>query len=320
MAAESKSALEKLNTSSAINGSTPHVIQPDDRSEKIVKTISYAFTFLFAIICIFPFVLIISSSFTDERSIVLHGFGLIPHTFSTNAYDILFNNVGQIVGSYVATISITVVGTTVGLFLMTMTGYALQRQDFKYRNIITFYIFFTTLFQAGLIPFYMLITQTFKLQDSYLAILFPLMMTPWLIILMKNFLKTIPHSITESAKIDGANDFHIFLKIILAMSKPALATVGLFLALSYWNEWFHAMLFLTSRVQYTTLQLFLYKTVNEAQYLRESAAASQIPPTDVPMESMKMATAVIATGPIIFAYPFVQRFFIRGIAIGAVKG
>lgn len=137
---------------------------------------------------------------------------------------------------------------------------------------------------------------------------------------MKNFLRSIPHSITESAKIDGASDFRIFLQIIFPMAKPALATVGLFLALSYWNEWYYAMLFLTSKVEYKTLQLFLYTTINEAQYIRESAAAANITAIEIPMESMKMATAVVATGPIIFVYPFVQKYFVQGITIGAVKG
>ncbi len=264
--------------------------------------------------------LIVSSSLTDEKSIILHGFSLIPRKFSVAAYQLIFNNLRQIVGTYLVTIVMTVVGTIIGLFLISMTGYALQRPDFKYRNIISFYIYFTTLFSGGLIPFYLLITQFLKLKDNYLSILLPLLMSPWLIILMKNFLRSIPHSITESAKIDGASDFRIFLQIIFPMAKPALATVGLFLALSYWNEWYYAMLFLTSKVEYKTLQLFLYTTINEAQYIRESAAAANITAIEIPMESMKMATAVVATGPIIFVYPFVQKYFVQGITIGAVKG
>ena len=270
--------------------------------------------------CILPFILIISASFTEERSITLHGFSLFPRSFSLDAYNLIFRNPKQILGSYAVTIGMTVIGTTIGLFIISMTGYALQRPDFPLRNVISFYIYFTTLFSGGLIPFYMMITQTLKLKDNYLAVLLPLLMTPWLIILMKNFLKSIPHSITESATIDGAGDFYIFLKIILPTAKPALATVGLFLALSYWNEWYNSMLFLSSKVAYRPLQLFLYNTINEARYIRDSAAASNIPAIDIPMESMKMATAVIATGPIIFAYPFVQKYFIQGITVGAVKG
>lgn len=298
-------------------GSSQKVV---DKTQRFIQVIGIAFTGIISILCILPFILIISASFTEERSITLYGFSLIPRAFSLNAYRLIFQHPKQILGSYGVTIGMTAIGTITGLFIISMTGYALQRPDFPLRNIISFYIYFTTLFSGGLIPFYMLITQTLKLKDNYLAVLLPLLMTPWLIILMKNFLKSIPHSITESATIDGAGDFYIFVKIILPTAKPALATVGLFLALSYWNEWYNSMLFLSSKVIYRPLQLFLYNTINEARYIRDSAAASNIPAIDIPMESMKMATAVIATGPIIFAYPFVQKYFIQGITVGAVKG
>ena len=145
-------------------------------------------------------------------------------------------------------------------------------------------------------------------------------MSPWLIILMKSFAKSIPHAITESAKIDGAGDFTIFLQLVLPLSKPALATIGLFIALTYWNDWYNAMLFLSPNVKYRPLQLFLYNAVTAAEFIRNSAAGANIPPQDVPAETMKMATAVIATGPVVIFYPFVQKYFIRGITIGAVKG
>lgn len=291
-----------------------------DKSQRLIQVIGVVFTGFISLLCILPFVLIISASFTEERSITLYGFSLIPRSVSLDAYNLILRNPRQVLGSYGVTIGMTLIGTMVGLFVIAMTGYALQRPDFPLRNAISFYIYFTTLFSGGLIPFYMMITQTLKLKDNYLAVLLPLLMSPWLIILMKNFLKSIPHSITESATIDGAGDFYIFLKIIFPTAKPALATVGLFLALTYWNEWYNSMLFLSSKVTYRPLQLFLYNTINEARYIRDSAAAANIPAIDIPMESMKMATAVIATGPIIFAYPFVQKYFIQGITVGAVKG
>ncbi len=291
-----------------------------DKTQRAIQIFGVFLTGFICLLCILPFVLIISSSFTAEKSITLHGFSLIPREFSLSAYDLIFKNPKMVLGSYLVTIGLTVTGTTVGLFIIAMTGYALQRPDFPLRNHISFYIYFTTLFSGGLIPFYMVVTRTLKLKDSYFAVLLPLMMSPWLIILMKNFLKSIPHSITESATIDGAGDFYIFLRIILPTATPALATVGLFLALNYWNEWYNSMLFLSSKVTYRPLQLFLYNTVNEAKYIRDSAAASNIPAVDIPLESMKMATAVVATGPIIFVYPFVQKYFIQGITVGAVKG
>lgn len=291
-----------------------------DASEWFIQIVSYGVVGLFTLLCIIPFILLVSASFTSEAAIIEHGFRIIPKEISLFAYKLIFENSDQIIGAYILTILLTVIGTSIGLMLIAMTGYALQRSDFEFRNKISFYIYFTTLFTGGLVPFYLLMTKHLGLKDSYLAILLPALMSPWLIILMKNFIKSIPHSITESAKIDGAGDFQIFIHIILPMIKPALATIGLFLALSYWNEWYNSMLFLTSNAEYKPLQLFLYNIINKAEYIRNSAASSNVPPQDIPLESMKMATAVVATGPVILFYPFVQKYFIQGITVGAVKG
>lgn len=171
-----------------------------------------------------------------------------------------------------------------------------------------------------MVPFYLLITQYLHLKDNYLAVLLPGLLSPFLIIMMKSFVRSIPHAITESAKIDGAGDFTIFVKLILPMATPALATIGLFIALGYWNEWYNSMLFLSADMKYRPLQLFLYNVVTSADFVRNSAAASNVQLRDVPLESMKMAVAVVATGPVILFYPFVQRYFIKGITVGAVKG
>ncbi|MEH7418672.1 carbohydrate ABC transporter permease [Neobacillus drentensis] len=291
-----------------------------DVSTIMVRIIGYGFIGVFALSCLLPFILIISSSFSSEKAIMDHGFSLWPKEFSTFAYQIVFQNPRLVIGSYIVTLGITIVGTAVGLFIVAMTGYALQRQDFLYRNKISFYIYFTTLFSGGLVPFYLLITQYLHLKDNYLAVLLPGLLSPFLIIMMKSFTKSIPHEITESAKIDGAGDFTIFLRIILPMSTPALATIGLFIALGYWNEWYNSMLFLSPNMEYRPLQLFLYNVITSADFIRNSAASSNVPPQDVPLESMKMATAVVATGPVILFYPFVQKYFITGITVGAVKG
>ncbi|WP_027094176.1 carbohydrate ABC transporter permease [Cohnella thermotolerans] len=291
-----------------------------DLSGLVVKLVGYVFIGLFALCCTLPFLLVLGTSFTSESAIKLHGFNFWPREFSTFAYKIVFENPSLIVGSYLVTMGITAVGTAVGLFLIAMTGYALQRPDFQYRNGISFFIYFTTLFSGGLVPFYLLITQYLSLKDNYLAVLLPGLLSPFLIIMMKSFVRSIPHAITESAKIDGAGDFTIFIRLILPTTTPALATIGLFIALGYWNEWYNAMLFLSPDMKYRPLQLFLYNVVTKADFIRNSAAASNVPLQDVPLESMKMATAVIATGPVILFYPFVQRYFIKGITVGAVKG
>jgi putative aldouronate transport system permease protein len=291
-----------------------------DRSGQFVASTSYIFIIGFALICIFPFAVMVASSFTTERSILTSGYNLWPREFSTDAYKLVLADPDRILGSYIVTIVLTGTGTFIGLFLISMAGYALQRPDFAYRNRISFFVYFTTLFTGGLVPYFLLMTRYLKLKDNYLAVLLPLLMNPWLVILMKNFMKSIPHSITESAKMDGATDFRIYLSLILPLAKPGLATVGLFLALGYWNEWYNSMLFLSPNVKYRPLQLLLYNIITSADFIRNSAAASNIPPQDVPAETMKMAAAVIATGPIIALYPFVQKYFIAGITIGSVKG
>ena len=291
-----------------------------DSSQIIINIITYVLVTVFCVICILPFWMIIASSFSTEDAIRRSGFTLWPTDFSTYSYALLFRSPDQMIGAYIVTICLAGIGTAVGLFIISMTGYALQRKDFPYRNGIMFYIYFTSLFSAGLVPFYLLMVQTLNLRDSYFAILLPLLMSPWLIVLMKNFVKAIPHEITESGKIDGAGDFKIFYALILPSLKPALATIGLFLALSYWNEWYYSSLFLTSKVEYRPLQYHLYNVINKVASLKNSVAGSNVVIEDLPGETLKMATAVVATGPIILLYPFVQKYFVAGLPVGAVKG
>lgn len=288
-------------------------------SDRIIRGFGYIFVSFYAICCVLPFLIIVGTSFTSEQSIRTYGVQLIPKEFSVEGYKLVLKG-GGLLQSYILTIALTVVGTFLGLTIIAMTGYALQRKDFYFRNAISFYVYFTSLFSAGLAPYYLLMTQTYKLKDSYLAVLLPLMMSPWLIILMKNFVKAIPHEITESGKIDGAGDMKIFTALILPMLKPALATIGLFLALGYWNEWYQSSLFLSAKVDVKPLQYTLYEIVNKSDALRNSVAGQFVVLADIPTESLKMANAVLATGPIVLLYPFVQKYFISGITVGAVKG
>jgi putative aldouronate transport system permease protein len=272
------------------------------------------------VFCALPFVLIISGSLTSESAVYRTGFSVMPPEFSVESYRTLFVNPITILRSYGVTVFVTGFGGLLGLFLLSMTGYVLARRDFQYRNSIAFFIYFTTLFQGGLIPWYILIVKYLKMKDSLAALIAPYLILPFLVILMKNFMKSVPDEITESAKIDGANDFTIYLRLILPLSKPGLATIGLFLSLHYWNDWLLAALFIDSPEKFS-LQFLLYNTLKEAEFLRsaiasEATAASKLMPT----ETLKMATAVVVTGPIVFLYPFVQRYFVSGIMIGAVKG
>lgn len=288
-------------------------------TDKIIRGVGYIVITLYALACVFPFLLIVGSSFAPEELLRAEGVQLIPREFTLKAYEMVCKG-GGIWKSYLLTIAITAIGTGLGLMIISMTGYALQRKDFPFRNAISFYIYFTSLFSAGLAPYFLLMTQTYKLKDSYFAVLLPLMMSPWLIILMKNFVKAIPHEITESGKIDGAGDMKIFTALILPMLKPALATIGLFLALGYWNEWYQSSLFLSAKVDVKPLQFTLYEVVNKMDALKNSVAGQYVTLADIPQESVKMANAVLATGPVIFFYPYIQKYFISGITVGAVKG
>ena len=291
-----------------------------DPGTRALRIISYIFVSIWALICLLPFVLVVSASFSSESVIAKEGFGLLPKKFTLSAYELVFRNPQMILGSYGVTIALTVCGTIVGLFIIAMTGYALQRKDFPFRNALSFFIYFTTLFSAGMAPTYIWISRYLNLNGSYMAVFLQLLMSPWLIILMKNFAKSVPYEITESGKIDGAGDFKIFLSLIFPMLKPALATVGLFLALGYWNEWYQSSLFLSSKVDVKPLQYTLYEVVNKMDQLKNSIAGQYISLADIPTEGIKMANAILATGPIIFLYPFVQKYFISGITVGAVKG
>ncbi|WP_406248694.1 carbohydrate ABC transporter permease [Microbacterium sp. M] len=289
-------------------------------SDRWLRGISYVWITLFALFCLLPFVLIVSASFSSESAIRADGFGLWPKEFTFAAYELIFQSPRQILGAYAVTVSMTVFGTAIGLFVIAMTGYALYRQDFPFRNHISFFIYFTTLFSAGLAPTFLWVGRDLGLRGTYLAVFLQLLMTPWLIILMKNFMKTVPYEIVESGKIDGAGDFRIFAKLTLPMMKPALATIGLFLALAYWNEWYLSSLYLGSTVEFKPLQYYLYNVINTASALRNSVAGANVSIADLPSNTLKMASAVVATGPILLFYPFVQKYFVTGITVGAVKG
>ncbi|OKP94260.1 carbohydrate ABC transporter permease [Paenibacillus sp. P46E] len=290
-----------------------------DKETIVFNIIGYTLLTLVSLICLIPFWLIVVGSFTDEMEIISKGFQLFPDTVSFEAYKSLFSTPEQIYRAYGVTIGVTVAGSLLGIFLTSMAGYVLSRKDFAMRNSISFFIYFTTLFSGGLIPWYILMTKNLGLKDSYWALILPPLLSAWNIILMRSFMKSIPESIVESAKIDGAGDFKIYQRLILPLSTPGLATIGLFLALGYWNDWFNANMFITTDSKYP-LQFLLYKILSSAAVLQTNngayLAANVVPPT----ETLKMAVAVVATGPIILLYPFVQRYFVKGLTVGAVKG
>jgi putative aldouronate transport system permease protein len=285
------------------------------------NVIGYTVVFIIAAFCLLPFWAILSSSLSSEISIIRHGVSLIPREFSTSAYQYIFRSPAKIMKAYGVTTMVTVSGSLLGLLCISMTAYVLYRKDFKYRNKFAFAFYFTQLFSGGMIPSYILVVQYLQLKGNYLALILPPLMNAWYIILFRNFLNSVPDSLVESAKIDGAGDFRVYAQIILPLSTPGLATVGLFLALGYWNDWYHALLYINARDMFP-LQFLLYEILRSAEYIAKivSQTGSAVSTGTMPTETLKMATAMIVTGPIILLYPIIQKYYVKGITIGAVKG
>ena len=291
----------------------------EGRDKLFFNFISYFVVGIIAILCVLPFLFVLSGSFTLEQSIHLYGYSLWPKEFSLNAYKVIFRIPQMVTKAYGVTILVTVTGTLTGLFMCSMTAYALQRPYFKYRNAFAMYFYFTTLFNGGLVPWYILMIKYLKLKNNLLSLIIPSLLGVFYIIIMRSFMSSVPDSLGESAKIDGAGEFKIFAQIYMPLSKPALASIGLFYALGYWNNWSNAMLFITDTDLYP-LQFFLYNMLMSMQPATEMARSSGMIITSPPAESFKLAMTIVATGPIVLLYPFAQKYFITGITIGAVKG
>ncbi|MGG1553703.1 carbohydrate ABC transporter permease [Paenibacillus ferrarius] len=286
---------------------------------KGIDIFSYLFMTVFSLFCILPFILILSSSISDEKAVQLTGFVLIPKEVSLFAYKVIFQD-NAIFNAYKTTIIFTVLGTVLCLILTSAMAYALSVKTFTHRNKIAFFVYFTMLFNGGLIPTYLLITKYLNLTDNILVYILPVLVNPFNMFLLRNFFNQIPDSLAESAKMDGANDIYILFTIILPLAKPALATIGLFYGLAFWNEWFTATLFINDKELYS-LQYLIMKVLREVDFANQ---VNELPGVAlnyvVPTNTAKMATAVVTVGPIIFIYPFLQKYFVKGLVVGAVKG
>ncbi|MDR2571174.1 MAG: carbohydrate ABC transporter permease [Oscillospiraceae bacterium] len=272
-----------------------------------------------ALLCLVPFILLISASFTSDRSIAFDGFRLIPGETSYEAYRILFRNPVIIGRAYFVSIFVTLTGTACGLLVTSAAAYPLSRSYFKYRFQLSFYFFFTTLFNGGILATYIFMVRYLNLSNTYAALILPPMVQVFFLLIMRTFMAGIPESIFEAAKIDGANEYMIFFILVLPLSTAPLATIGLFLALGYWNDWYNAMLYV-SRPEMYPLQYMLHNMLTAAEAIGRLAQLAEIRAVDTPTRSLRMAMTVIATGPILLVYPFVQRYFIKGITLGSVKG
>ncbi len=295
--------------------------KPVGRDRILFNIFSYVILAILSVACLLPFLLVLSGSVSEQYAIQLHGYRLIPETFSLDAYKMLFKIPEELLRAYGITIFVTVTGTLLGLWLTSMAAYVLASRDFRYRYQVSFFFYFTSIFGGGLVPWYIFNTKYLHFHNSMIALILPILINVTYLLILKSYMMSIPDALYESAKLDGAGDFRIYLHIALPLSKAGLATVGLFIALNYWNDWYNAMLFLDEgRRDMYPLQYFLNNILTKAQAMSAAAARSGIPASDVPSEPMKLAMTVVATGPIILLYPFLQKYFVKGVTIGAVKG
>ncbi len=291
------------------------------KKEKFANKLITIGLILLALFCVVPIFYILSASLSDEIRLTREGYSLIPRGFSIKAYDYILKSPRAILNAYGVTILVTLAGTVVSLLVTTMLGYTIARKDFKFGRVISFMIFFSMLFNGGLVPTYIMITKYFGLKDTLWALMLPYIILPWHVFLMKGFLADIPTSLIEAAKIDGAGEIKSFFRIIVPISKPALATVGLFIAFTYWNDWYQSMLYIDS-ANINSLQFYLYRIMNNIQYLSTSMQAGNITIdiASLPSETARMALCIMAAGPMLVIFPFFQKYFVKGLTVGAVKG
>jgi putative aldouronate transport system permease protein len=280
---------------------------------------------LMVIVCLvalIPIYVIVISSVTSEASLVSNGYHLWPEEFSGSAYKYLFSQGSILITAYINTILSTLAGTVMAVVMVGLYAYAISRDNFKFKTFFTFFAFFTMLFSGGLVAYYMVMRQVLTIQNSLWALFLPSAFSPFWVIVMRTFYKlNVPPELIEAARIDGASEWRTFLQIVLPLSVPGLATVALFSAIGIWNNFFNCLL-LVDEAKYYSLQFTIYTTLNNIRFLLENAdkMAGLVNISALPSQTFRMAMAVVTVGPIIFAYPFFQKYFVRGLTIGAVKG
>ncbi|SFT29407.1 carbohydrate ABC transporter permease [Paenibacillus sp. BC26] len=288
---------------------------------KISQLLIHLIFILFSLCCILPLISILSISLSNEVDILKNGYSLIPRMFDLKAYSYVLYRPVQLLGAFKVSIMVSFIGTFLAVLFMAGISYTLSRQDFKFKNSLSFYVFFTLLFNGGLVPTYILISNYLHLKNTIWVLILPYLAVPWFILLLRSFMQKIPFNIIESCMIDGASEFRIFFQIVIPLAKPGLATVSLFTMLLYWNDWWLSLLYIENE-HLVPLQYMLYRMMNNIAYLTSST--NMMPPSmknaELPSESARMAMAILAAGPMLAVFPFFQKYFVKGLTVGAVKG
>ena len=293
------------------------------RKNKLFQIIISAVFIFIALVCVIPVVLVLVTSLTKQEAISTYGYSFFPKQWSFDAYRYIWSTARQtILNAYGITIFTTVIGTVLGVLIVALYAYPISRNDFKYRNVFAFFSFFTMLFSGGMVSWYMVCTSVLHLGNTVWALILPGIMNSWYVVILRTFFATsIPPSVIESAKIDGANEYTILFRLVMPLALPGLATIALFFTLKFWNDWYNALMFITDE-RLRNLQFLLQSMLSKIQLLAESDGSSYMTETitEIPSDSVRMALCMIAAGPILIVYPFFQRYFIQGLTVGAVKG
>ena len=293
------------------------------RAGKTANIILHIIFILMTVMCLFPLLLVLSISFSSNSSIMEYGYSIIPKKFSLEAYEYILETPITIIRAYGITIFNTVAGTFLSTLVIALFAYPLSRNDFKFRKAFTHYLLVTMLFSGGTVSWYIVCSNVFHLSNTIWAMILPYLMNAWYVIIMRTFFKTnVPFSIIESGQLDGANEYIIFFKLVIPISLPGIATIALFQALAFWNDWWLPIMFIVKPELYN-LQFLLQRMMQNIQQLNENArymasAADEL--VNIPTEGARMALCIIAMGPILIAYPFFQKYFIQGLTVGSVKG
>ena len=292
-----------------------------NRTVSVFKVGIHTIFLCLSLIWVVPLLLVVGISFTGETSLMVDGYHFIPKVFSTDSYRYVFSGAASVAQAYVVTIVVTVMGTALHLLITAMLAYALTREEVTWREKISLFVYIPVLFNGGLVPQYMLMTRYLHLKNTIWVLILINLVSAVNVLIMKNFFKSIPNSLIESARIDGSGEFRTFFKIVLPLSTPSLATIGLFVSIAYWNDWMTCSLYIETPKLYT-LQYLLQSLMNNIGYLQSNAQASRSIEQALgvlPSEGARMATCVLAIGPIILLYPLLQKYFEKGLTIGAVK-
>lgn len=289
--------------------------------DRLQQTLMHIFMIALTLCCVLPFLLMVMASFTEEATLIKNGYSFFPEKFSLETYNYIFKSAKTIFGGYFMTIIVTVIGTLCNLTLTILFAYPLSRRDLPFRGGISFFLFFTMLFNGGLVPTYMMYANTFHIKNTIWALIVPgLMMNAFYVIMMRSFFTaSIPESLIEAAKLDGASELKVLTQVIIPLSKPMIVTLVLMVGLNYWNDWMNGLYYVSDQ-SLNTIQMILNNMINNINFLSKNASLFGATKVALPTVGIRMGIAVIAVLPVMIIYPFLQKYFVKGIVVGGVKG